>query len=269
MTEEELVKKLDSIGDAGVALDGLMRDALKHNRARLALALYYTETLHHHDGERDLSLQVRDFDGTSALQQVLEFYAGLCEISDLWESDETSQRVRKRMWAIAYASFWECIAVQSTLFGLARAASGDRLDLAWKDGVPKTHQRYEKICKQLRKTSHGSELRDSLMALYHSQLRNAIFHSQFYILEKQLIFCNADRAKKTHIRAISIATWEKLVCLFSEFVGALFNARRRYLDELKSLMPLKANLPELPNIRSIQLDDRGQLQMGVRQLPKA
>jgi len=166
----------------------------------------------------------------------------------------------RRIHMLAYAQFWECLAIQRLLTSLVKVVNGDKYEpRLFVDKKPPTYNIYKDIIEisELKGLTFSSLLK----AVYSNQVRNAFAHSQFYILAEYICLENHDD-KYNIIPSLKIETWDRLFRTTTGLIFSIFENRRKNEQELINNIPYNIYLSEFEKPFSINKDDRGYWAMG-------
>ena len=188
--------------------------------------------------------------GENTLYKFIDWYrkSHLCDKSTFEEQIENNEDMRIQEELIVqlemgiYLRFWEAESLLKRYCQLTGLACGKTYD--WHLEVP-VHSRQGSKCDLIRK-----KIRDQIMLTsplfyklvkgnYISQVRNAIAHSQFYIIDRSISFLNhsEDPAAHTPCKGVSFDQWYRTfhttLLLHNETIRAFSEYRKRY--KLKTL----------------------------------
>ncbi len=151
---------------------------------------------------------------------------------------------------IIYLKFWETDLILRRLYNIARLARGEKYDWEYNQSFFNTRRILVKdnIQKNLAKIS--PKFNKLINEVYISQIRNAIAHSQYYLMYDSIILTNKNESKHYTIEAISFNDWEvrfhKNILLYHH----LIRCNKEYLEKFQEKVKgryngLKVVFPEI------------------------
>ncbi|MCX6826781.1 MAG: hypothetical protein NTV06_05900 [candidate division Zixibacteria bacterium] len=238
MFDDDIVKRLESVPEASKTIKELFDHARDVSEQRVFTTIVDIECWIQ-DGKKQLiSLPMRHW----VVQQFGEYFNQVnCPIAKVLNKSKAN--LLRRLQMVAYSQFWECHAIQRLLTQLVRIAQGKPYDPRLLiDNRPNTSNIYKSLIAEVNRLQFM--LAQSLNVIYYSQIRNAIAHSEFCVLDDYIMFFNYNSKVKEHLPSVRLQTWDKLFGITSEFIIALFETHEAYMRELKNRTPYKIELKE-------------------------
>lgn len=267
--DDAVRERLDSLVNPWFVLGGLFNTALRVSRERCFLAVVDLERNYDvgADGVTRKYIASGSF-RAMAIQQFSQY------VSDIGEELPAGLRTARnlhflvRLQLSAYIQLWESHGIQRLLKSIADVASGKVYDPEiFLDQEPrKSFENWESI-KRVSKVV-APYLAKEIDALYYNRVRNAIAHSEFYIIDEWLAIGDPlEEAQKRPERKkgpnakrqgwIKLDTWEKLYGCSIDFFGAISAMRRNMERKLLELQPLTVALEEFQKPFVLKRDGRG------------
>jgi len=167
-------------------------------------------------------------EGINSLQQINAlFYNGIGKITSeddyfkkngnefFYGTSELEKTIQAEM--KAYQEIWENVFFLRILTEVVRVANGERydwrLDMYKLGGKISNHIR-DQIIKKL---DVCPKFKRAMETGYRRQIRNAVAHSQFHVIQGGIWFDNYKQVNKDEVQAIGFEEWEKIYC-YSYFV---------------------------------------------------
>lgn len=126
----------------------------------------------------------------------------------------------------AYQEIWENTYFLRILTQTVRVANGEKYDWElnmYHLGNQKSNHIRDKIIKKL---DVCPKFKAALETGYRRQIRNAVAHSQYHVIQGGIWFDNFSSAKKDDVQAIGFEEWEKVYCYsYFIFIGLLENLK--------------------------------------------
>ncbi len=174
-------------------------------------------------------------EGLNSLQQINAlFYNGIGKITDdnnyfekngnqiFRGTSELELSIQQEM--KAFQEIWENVYFLRLLTQVVRVANGERYDWQldmYKLGTNKSNHVRDKI---IRKLDVCPKFKKAMEIAYNPQIRNAVAHSQYHVIQGGIWFDNYNANKPGDVRAIGFAEWEeKYIYSYSIFRGLLHN----------------------------------------------
>ncbi len=250
MLDDDFAVRLASAPQAEAAVSELFSAAREASESRVFLAAIDLET-QVHDDKKFLVCEMRRH---WMIQQFAEYYSRVLPSIETVDPDDVNVSVRLQM--LAYSQFWECSGIQRLITHLVKISLGEPYDARLLLDTPtSTFDVFESVKKKC--CALGLDLADFLEAVYSNQIRNAFAHSDFWMVLDYITFQNHKHSKSDHVASLHFATWERLFKVTTEFVSALFEARRELEADLISRMPYRVDLPEFTGPFNLSKDERG------------
>jgi hypothetical protein len=249
--DEDFAARLQEAPDPGLVIKELFEKAKSTSEGRFFCSIVDLERMTHDNKSYLVCQMIRQW----VVQQFSEYFSRVT-ISTRDFPDPKDVDFVRRLHMLAYSQFWECLGVQRLLQQLVNIASGREYEpRLFLDERPQTYQ----LFRVLRKDAATASLKVSefLTAVYSNQIRNAFAHSEFWIIGDYVTFQNHDFSKEHSIPSLKLATWDKLFTVTSNFIGALFSARREAESELEAKTPYKVSLDEFKGAFAFARDERG------------
>lgn len=249
--DEDFAARLEDAPDPSIVVEGLFEKARSTSEERFFCSIVDLERMTHDNKNYLVCQMTRQW----VVQQFAEYFSRVAVSTRDFPDQKDADFVR-RLHMLAYSQFWECLGVQRLLQQLVNIASGREYEpRLFLDGRPKTYQ----LFKDLGKIAAVANLQISkfLTAVYSNQIRNAFAHSEFWIIGEYVTFQNHDASKEYSIPSLKLVTWDKLFAVTSDFIEALFSARREAESELKAKAPFRVCLNEFKGSFAFTKDERG------------
>lgn len=174
-------------------------------------------------------------EGLNSLQQINSlFYNGIgitTNTNDYFEKNgnqffhgtsELELSIQQEM--KVYQEIWENVYFLRILTQVVRVANGERYDWTldmYNLGTNKSNHVRDKIIEKL---DVCPKFKKAMQIAYHSQIRNAIAHSQYHLIQGGIWFDNYKKERPGYVQAIGFVDWERIY-IYSYFIlrGLLHN----------------------------------------------
>jgi hypothetical protein len=166
--------------------------------------------------------------------------------------DKQLYKTMIQMQLLAYMKFWETDLILKRLYNLARLSQGK--EFLWDIPQKELNERRRLVKDEIQNPIKGlcPIFSDFIEDVYSRQLRNAIAHSQYYIMYSNIYLTNKDENKFYILNGISFERWDEIytkVILMHNYMIDNFN---KYFDFYKNKVEDKHNgllvyFPDLNN----------------------
>lgn len=137
---------------------------------------------------------------------------------------------------LIYLKFWETDLILRRLYNLSRLVSG--LNYIWDYDQQKFNERRKLLKDEIQKNLKDitPKFYQLIEDIYSRQLRNAVAHSQYYLLYDTIILTNKDEKKEYKLNSISYDNWEIIFhknILFYNYLIYFFNDYSKRYQKLE------------------------------------
>lgn len=146
----------------------------------------------------------------------------------------------------AYQEIWENVYFLRILTEIVRVANGERydwqLDMYKLDKNKSNHVRDEII----KKLNVCPMFKKAMQTGYRRQIRNAVAHSQFQVIQGGICFDNYKKVNKDEVQSICFEEWEKIYCYSYLIFRGLFEHLASIVQQLYMPATLKTASGGIP-----------------------
>jgi hypothetical protein len=135
---------------------------------------------------------------------------------------------------LIYLKFWETDLILRKLYNISRLIQG--LDYVWDYDQNFFNNRRKVIRDEIQTNieEHAPKFCQLLDDIYNRQLRNAIGHSQYYLIYDTISLTNKDQDKYYQLNSISYDDWEiifhKTILFYNHLIRCTNEYSKRYID---------------------------------------
>lgn len=132
----------------------------------------------------------------------------------------------------AYQEIWENLYFLRMLTEIVRVANGERYDWQldmYKLGNNKSNHVRDQI---IRKLEVCPKFKKAMETGYRRQIRNAVAHSQFHVIQGGIWFDNYKKVNTDEVQAIRFEEWEKIHCYSYFIFRGLFEHLQSMVQQL-------------------------------------
>ncbi|MCU4164621.1 hypothetical protein [Carboxylicivirga caseinilyticus] len=162
------------------------------------------------------------------------------EITDEERDSEEFKRNEKLsidLELMIYLKFWESDIILSKLLNLVNLALGKSYDWELLNGKIEHRRIIIKDYVQAPLKGICPELYDLIEEVYSNQIRNAIAHSKYYHVGRNIILGNKPDSKHYKLSNITYDEWEvrfhKVLLMFNHFINAQNEINERYIEKVR------------------------------------
>lgn len=240
MLKQENIEKYDS--QVRLAIDELWMMASKNQKSENDLVLiiangsknnYSAEILRRH---KTTNYQI----GHDLVHfRYITFYDFIDQYKKVFDEEEYGGYENKTLWdetmvqmqLLSYLKFWETDLILKRLYNLSLLAQGK--EYLWDIQQKELNDRRRLVKDEIQEPIKDicPKFYDFIDNVYSRQLRNAIAHSQYYIMHSTIHLTNRDESKFYKLNSISFVRWEEIftkIILMHNYLIDNFNRYSSY-----------------------------------------